>query len=108
MENDVSRSTEEWEITLGAQVRRLRQRRSLTQRELSHRANVSLSSLQALETGRGSNVATLIRAVRALEQTIWLDALSPKGPLISPMQELRNAQLAEQSVVKRVRKKKQS
>ena len=55
MENQVFRSTEEWEEYVGAQIRSLRQDEHLTQKALANRANVSLSSLQSLELGRRSH-----------------------------------------------------
>jgi transcriptional regulator with XRE-family HTH domain len=106
MENNVSRTTEEWENTLGSQIRELRQQYPLTQRELARRSNVSLSSLQGLESGRGSSLTTVIRVVRTLDRASWLESLAPPRPQVSPMQELRATQRAEKSTVKRVRVRK--
>jgi len=70
MENQVFRSTEEWEEYVGAQIRSLRQDEHLTQKALANRANVSLSSLQSLELGRGSSLTTVVKScVHSVAQT---------------------------------------
>lgn len=84
-------STERWEAHLGEQVRRARQLEEWTQAELARRANVNRNSVSALERGEGSSLATLIRVVRALGRSEWLDSLAPDpGP--SPMELLRAQQ----------------
>lgn len=87
--SEVVRTSAEWEVWLGAQVREARLLRGSTQRELAALADISVSALGKLENGTGSEIRTLIRAVRALERTDWLDALAP--PIaVSPMQMLRD------------------
>ena len=103
MEKQVSISTEEWEQRVGAQVRTIRQRARLTQRALAERANVSLSSLQSLELGRGSSLSTVVRVVRALGRTEWLEGLGEKEPAISPREQWRLAQQQRRRQVQRVR-----
>ncbi|GAA1632627.1 helix-turn-helix transcriptional regulator [Leucobacter chromiireducens] len=84
-------TTERWEAHLGAQVRRARGQEQWTQAELAARANVNRNSVSALERGEGSSLATLIRVVRALGRSEWLDELAPDpGP--SPMALLRAQQ----------------
>ncbi len=85
-------STKDLEIELGREVRRLRLRQNLTQRQLADDANVSLSALKNLEAGRGSRVRTLILVARALGRTDWLESFAPPEPSISPMQMLRQRQ----------------
>lgn len=75
---------ERWEQEIGAQVRRARLAENLSQAELADRANVGLSSIRALETGEGSRLRTLVRAVRALGLEDWLLALSP-DPGVDPI-----------------------
>ncbi len=60
-------------------------------RELAGSADVSLGALHNLETGSGATVRTLVRVVRALDRTDWLDALAPQVG-VSPMQMLRERQ----------------
>lgn len=96
-------TTEEWEKRLGADARRSRIQLRLTQAELAHRANVSLSSIQNLERGGGSSLSTLIRVVRALGRTDWLESLAPEEPKVSPVQLLREREKQAAIVNSRVR-----
>jgi len=94
MEINSLSTTDEWEARIGLDLRRLRQQQRLTQTELCERANVSLSALKSLERGRGSSLSTTIRVARALGQYEWLGALSGSVPAISPMDLLRQRQIA--------------
>jgi transcriptional regulator with XRE-family HTH domain len=96
-------TTENWERRLGGEVRRLRQRRELTQAELAERANVSLSSIKYLEAGKGSSLATVVRVAKALEREDWLASFMPPESTISPMALLRERQRSEQRSPARVR-----
>ena len=57
---------------IGARVRQARERRGLTQFELSARADIKLDTLRAIEQGRTTNpgVLTLLRIADELEVTI--------------------------------------
>lgn len=94
-------STEEWEVELGSQVRRLRLRQNRTQGDLAAAANISLSALKTLELGHGSSVRTLIQVVRALGRSEWLAALALPEPSVSPMQLLRERKKQVASTRKR-------
>lgn len=87
-------STRDLEVELGREVRRMRLRQDRTQRELADDANVSLSALKGLETGRGSGIRTLILVARALGRTDWLESFAPPEPAISPMHMLRQRKQA--------------
>jgi transcriptional regulator with XRE-family HTH domain len=89
MEVDPLLTTEEWELRLGRDVRRLRKRLHLTQAELASRANISKSSVESLERGSGSSLSTLIRVARALDRTEWLNSFAPEEPKVSPIKLLR-------------------
>jgi transcriptional regulator with XRE-family HTH domain len=95
--------TGEWEQRVGGAVRELRQRADLTQAELAARANVSLSSVRYLEAGKGSSLATLVRVVRALDRTSWLEDLAPAAPSVSPIALLRERRAVEERQRRRVR-----
>jgi transcriptional regulator with XRE-family HTH domain len=97
------RSTEEWEVELGREIRRLRMLQNRTQQDLADAANISLSALKNLEMGGGSSTRTLILAVRALGRSEWLLSLAPAEPTISPMKLLRERKLQATQVRKRVR-----
>jgi transcriptional regulator with XRE-family HTH domain len=96
-------TTADWEGRLGADLRRLRLRNRLTQTELAERANVSGSAIKSLEGGKGSSLTTVVRVVRALGRTDWLESLLPPEPAISPMEILRQRRRAETNAAKRVR-----
>lgn len=88
-----SRTLGEWEATLGDAIRQLRIEAGLDQAELADRANVSRSAIQALETGRGTRLHTLLAALRALDRMDTFDLIMPPtGP--SPMEALAEAQRA--------------
>ena len=103
MESKSSSTTTEWERRLGEDVRKLRQRRRLTQVELADRANISLSAVKYLETGKGSSLATVVRVARALDRIDWLGSFTPPEPSVSPIAVLRERQRAESGTPKRVR-----
>lgn len=81
-------SVDEWEKAVGEQVREIRLRLSMDQRVLAERAGVSWSAVKNLEGGKGVNLKTLIRVLRILERTEWLETLSPVAT-ISPLQMAR-------------------
>jgi transcriptional regulator with XRE-family HTH domain len=81
----MTQTVEDLERSLGEGVRSHRLRQRLTQTELAERANVALGALKALEQGRNSTTATLVKVLRALGQTEWLNRLSPPNPTFSPM-----------------------
>jgi len=84
------------------QIRQLRQSERLTQRVLANRANVSLSSLQSLELGRGSSLTTVVKVVRSLDRAGWFETLAPQST-VSPREQWRLAQQQRRRQVKRVR-----
>lgn len=77
MPSGISRTAQEWEATVGRQLRELRLRGDRTQAELARAANVSVSTLAALEHGSGSSLSTLVAVVRALGRTDWIEQLAP-------------------------------
>lgn len=93
-------TTERWEAHIGEQLRRARRAEQWSQSELARRANINRNSVSALERGEGSSLATLIRVVRALGRSEWLDELAPDpGP--SPMSLLREQQERERGILPR-------
>ena len=96
------RSTDEWEARIGDQVRALRLDEGLDQISLARRADVSTSTLQSLENGRGSTVRSLVRVLRALDAEDALDALAPASA-VSPVDVLRSSAVAPRRRVYRPR-----
>ncbi len=67
----------EWEADLGGQIRTLRRRAEMTQRDLASSANVSVGTIRNLESGAGSTLTTLVSVARVLGRSDWLLALAP-------------------------------
>ncbi|BBO59735.1 helix-turn-helix domain-containing protein [Mycoavidus sp. B2-EB] len=86
--SEPQRSTDEWMLHLGNQLRALRIRSGLDQTELAALANSSTGAIKNLENGKGSSLKTLIKVIRALNRTDWLELLAPMLS-ISPMQILK-------------------
>jgi transcriptional regulator with XRE-family HTH domain len=84
-----SMTTEEWEATLGRQLRDLRLRQNVDQRQLAEQAGVALNVVKNLEAGKGATVKSLVKVLRALGRIEWLDTLAP-AVSISPLQMLKS------------------
>lgn len=84
-----SMTAEEWEVTLGRQLRDLRLRQNIDQRQLAEQAGVALNVVKNLEAGKGATVKSLVKVLRALGRVEWLDALAP-AVSISPLQMLKS------------------
>ncbi|MCX8567189.1 MAG: DNA-binding transcriptional regulator, XRE-family HTH domain [Glomeribacter sp. 1016415] len=89
--SEPQRSTDEWMLHLGGQIRALRIRTHLDQTELAALANSSTGAIKNLENGKGSSLKTMVKVIRALNRTDWLELLAPMMP-ISPMQILKAKQ----------------
>ncbi len=72
---------------LGARLARERLRRNLTQESLAERAGVSRTTVRRLEAGHSTQLANLIRILRALHLARNLHALVPE-PILRPMEQL--------------------
>ncbi len=90
-------TTSDWEQQLGAQFRAARIQAELDQATLAKQANVSEGAVKALETGRGSTLKTMIKILRALNRTDWLEAFAP-GVSVSPLQALKGTAAPRQRV----------
>ena len=93
-------TTEEWEAEIGTQIRVLRLQQSLDQRILSARAGISHSTMKNLEAGRGATLGTLVKVVKALGRTDWLETLAP-AVTINPLQMLKTAKTQRMRVFAR-------
>ena len=79
---------EELETEVGRQLRTLRLRSDLDQRQLAERAGIALNAVKHLENGKGATLRSLARVLRVLNRTDWLRALAPTVS-ISPVQMLK-------------------
>ena len=86
-----SKTPEEMEIEFGQQLRDLRLRRNIDQRQLAEQAGVALNAVKNLENGRGATLTSLVKVLRSLGRADWLETLAPTVD-ISPMQMLKTKQ----------------
>lgn len=75
---------------IGERVSRHRLNKNLTQAQLADMAGVSLSTVNRMEAGHSSQIANLVRVLRALDLLSNIDALIPE-PGVSPIQRLEMA-----------------
>jgi transcriptional regulator with XRE-family HTH domain len=85
---ETNRTSAELEQLLGSRLRELRLLKNLDQASLAARSGVSLNALKHLESGKGSRVNSLIKVLRGLDRSDWLEALAPTVS-ISPIQMLK-------------------
>ncbi len=69
---------------VGNRIKKLRLRQNITQEEIAQRTMISLTSIKALEKGKGK-LSTIIAVLRELNALDDLDAFLPE-PGISPLQ----------------------
>ena len=86
-----SKTPEEMEVAFGQQLRELRLRRNIDQRQLAEQAGVALNAVKNLENGRGATLTSLVKVLRALGRADWLETLAP-AVTIRPMQRLKTKQ----------------
>jgi transcriptional regulator with XRE-family HTH domain len=91
---NILRSTSDFEVIIGEQVRRLRIAQNLDQSQLASAANISVGAVKNLEGGKGSSLKSLILALRVLKAEQWLSTLSPEIT-VSPLQMLRDQKLKQ-------------
>ena len=84
-----SKTPEEIEVEFGQQLRDLRLRRNIDQRQLAGQAGVALNAVKNLENGRGATLSSLVKVLRSLGRADWLETLAPTVG-ISPMQMLKS------------------
>lgn len=86
------KSTSDYEVLIGEQIRRIRFNHGLDQAQLAKAANISLGAVKNIESGKGSSLKTLVKILRMLNEERWLESLSPETK-ISPMRVLLDQKL---------------
>lgn len=81
------KTPEELEEKLGQQLRNLRILRNLAQSELAERAGVALNAVKRLESGQTSTTKSLVKVLKILNRTEWLDTLAPQVT-VNPLQNV--------------------
>ena len=79
------------EKKIGETIRRLRIRKGLTLEDAAARANLSPISVRSLELGRGSTISTMLKVLKAIDETGFMLDWAEKSIDVSPMQALRNS-----------------
>jgi transcriptional regulator with XRE-family HTH domain len=87
--NEQLKTPQELQIQLGKGVRAVRISQGLTQRDLARKAGVSPKAVAQLERAEGSAVETLVRVLRSLKVTDFIEGLAPT-PQVSPLALLRS------------------
>lgn len=77
------------EAELGRRIRELRLRKNITQAELAQTACLHRNAISAMESGKGSRLATLIAVLRELGALDQLDQFIPEIT-VSPLQLARS------------------
>ena len=77
MSDLIFKTPAELQTLLGEQMQRLRLSKNLDQRSTAEKAGLSEKALRNLETGRGSTVETLLRALKALDSLEGIKMLAP-------------------------------
>jgi transcriptional regulator with XRE-family HTH domain len=85
---------------LGARLAHHRIEAALTQAQLAERAGLAKRTVERVEAGQTTELATLIRLLRALRLSAGLDSLIPGSPP-SPMALLRSRGRERQRVSRR-------
>jgi len=98
-------TTRELEAELGRQIRTLRLRLDLDQKQLAERAGIALNAVKNLETGKGASLRSLIQVLRILNRTNWLETLAPTVS-ISPVQMLKTKTPRQRASPRRMQIKK--
>lgn len=101
----VATTTREWEAELGKQIRTLRLRLDLDQKQVATRAGIALNAVKNLETGKGASLHSLIQVLRTLNRTDWLGTLAPTVS-ISPVQMLNTKRPRQRASPRRMKIKK--
>jgi transcriptional regulator with XRE-family HTH domain len=82
------RASDDWEAELGRQIRALRLKQNIDQRQLANRSGIALNAVKNLESGKGATLRSLVQTLRVLNRVDWLRALAPPVS-ISPVQMLK-------------------
>jgi len=80
-----------FEQKMGETIRRLRIQKGLPLEEVAAKANLSPISVRALELGRGSTLSTMLKVLKAIDETAFIGDWMDKSLIVSPMKALRES-----------------
>jgi transcriptional regulator with XRE-family HTH domain len=90
------KSISELKNLLGEQIQALRLSKNLDQITTAEKAGISEKALRNLEAGRGSNVESFLRVLKAFDCLQGLELLVPK-PSVSPLALLRSSKVRQRA-----------
>ena len=102
-----ARTNEEFEQSVGENVRTLRLQRNLDQATVAERSGISVRALRNLEQGAGSTVRTLLSVMRALGRESWFDAMAPVAT-INPLNLPRKSNQRQRATSTQVRQAREA
>ena len=79
------------ENVIGKTIRRLRIRKKLALEDVAAKASLSPISVRSLELGRGSTLSTMLKVLKAIDETGFIQDWMDKSVETSPMQALRES-----------------
>ncbi|MDR1954149.1 MAG: helix-turn-helix transcriptional regulator [Clostridiales Family XIII bacterium] len=86
------KQNDDFEIELGGAIRKARIRKGYPLEDVAARANLSPNAVRAIELGRGSSLATLIKVLRVLDELYILEDWIDAKQTFSPIEALRQSQ----------------
>jgi len=92
------------EKTIGATIRRIRIKKQIPLEEAAARASLSPVTVRALELGRGSTLLTMLKTLKAIDETGFMLDWVEKSKEVSPMQALKISRM-QKTEPKRVARK---
>jgi len=81
----ILKTPEAIEAEFGQQIRELRLRNNIDQKQLAEIAGVALNAVKRLESGKTSTTLSLVKVLRALDRADWLFTLAPQVS-VSPLE----------------------
>ena len=78
-----------FEIEFGQAIRQARIKKGLSLEDVAARANLSPTSVRALELGRGSTISTLIKVLNVIEELSFIENWMARGESFSPIAVFR-------------------
>ena len=67
----------ELQAQFGDTITRLRLQKGISQIDVAAKANIAVTSIIRLEAGKGGNLSTFIKVLKALDSASWLNTLAP-------------------------------
>ena len=84
-----SRMKDYLEIEFGQAIRQARIKKNLSLEDVAARANLSPTSVRALELGRGSTISTLIKVLNVIDELSFMENWMAHSESFSPIAVFR-------------------